>query len=78
MEASQEDSIFAFIVAPTTVFGNTERIIPRQSHQIFDLVRCAVAERYMLFPGDGRNTGNGVSEGLPQSYTCLILPDPFA
>ena len=62
METSQEGSIYAFIIAPTTVFGNGRRTIPRQSHQILDLVRCAVSEGYMLFPGDGRNTGDAVGE----------------
>jgi hypothetical protein len=78
MAASHEGRIFAFIIAPTIVFGNARRNVPRRSHQIFDLVQCAVTERYMLFPGDGRNTANAVSAGPLTGWHCLISPDSFA
>lgn len=62
MEGSESCPISAFIIAPTTVFGNAPRVVPRCSHSLLKLVKCAIKERYMVFPGDGRNTGNGVKQ----------------
>lgn len=70
VEGSQSCPIFAFIIAPTTVFGNVQRSIPRLSHGLLDLVNCAITERYVVFPGGGGNAGNGIHL---QSLVSLLM-----
>lgn len=80
MEGSQSCPIFAFIIAPTTVFGNVQRSIPRLSHGLLDLVNCAITERYVVFPGGGGNAGNGVRLRCRDYDATDIfgIVDPFA